>query len=97
MKILSIGAAIAALTFGTVGIATAGSAATIARPAAARAAAVLGEHSMAGKITQIDHHSGIIHVDSYGMGLVVHFPPNAIAGLKVGDEIVLHLGYSKAR
>ncbi len=96
MKILSIGAAIAALTFGAAGIATAGSATATTNPPAAQAPAVRGEHSMPGKITRIDHHSGMVHVDSYGMPLVVHFPPRSIAGLKVGDHIVLHLGYTKA-
>ena len=97
MKILSIGAAIAALSLGATGLACAGSAATATSLPAARAGVVLGEHSMAGKVTQIDHRSGMVHVNSYGMPLVVHFPPSAIAGLKVGDKIVLHLGYSKAR
>jgi hypothetical protein len=97
MKILSIGAAIAALTLGAVGVASAGGApATPAKPAA-RATVVLGKHTMPGKVTKVDHHSGMVDVDSYGMHLVVHFPPRSIAGLKTGDPIVLHLGYSKAR
>lgn len=96
MKILSIGAAIAALSLGAAGVATAGNAAMTASPPATHAAAVLGKHSMPGKVTRIDHRSGMVHVNSYGMHLVVHFPPSSIAGLKVGDAIVLHLGYSKA-
>ncbi len=95
MKILSIGAAIAAVTFGAVGVASAGGTpATAGKPAAM---AVLGEHSMPGKVTKVDHHSGMVDVDSFGMHLVVHFPPRSISGLQVGDPIVLHLGYSKAR
>ena len=96
MKIPVIGAALAALTFGVAAVAVAGTAPAAASRPAARAAAVLGEHSMPGKVTKIDHQSGMVDVDSYGMHLVVHFPPRSIAGLKTGDPIVLHLGYSKA-
>jgi len=34
-------------------------------------------------------------VNAGGMALKVHFPPAAMASLKAGDQITLHLAYSK--
>ncbi|KGI76985.1 hypothetical protein [Oleiagrimonas soli] len=54
---------------------------------------MMGEHTMPGTVTSVDHKTGIVKVTSLGMPLVVHFPPPSIAQLKAGDRIDLHLGY----
>lgn len=54
---------------------------------------MMGVHNMPGTVTSVDHHTGIVRLDSLGMHLVVHFPPPTIKDLKAGDKISLHLGY----
>ena len=54
-----------------------------------------GMHDMPATVTNVDHKTGIVEVESMNMKLKVHFPANTIAGLKDGDKITLHLGYSK--
>ncbi len=52
-----------------------------------------GMHGMPGTVTAVDHATGVVHLKSLGMDLVVHFPPPSIKGLKTGDKIRLMLGY----
>jgi hypothetical protein len=52
-------------------------------------------HEMPATVTNVDHNSGVVDVESEKMNLKVHFPSNTIADLKKGDKITLHLGYSK--
>ncbi len=61
---------------------------------AAEPGALLGNHAMPGKVTKVDHKSGMVYVTSMGMHMAVHFPPPTIEHLKAGDKILLHLGYS---
>ena len=61
---------------------------------AAKPGALLGNHAMPGTVTKVDHKTGMVHVTSMGMHMVVHFPPPTIKALKAGDKILLHLGYS---
>jgi len=56
---------------------------------------VKGMHRMPATVTSTDPSSGLVKVTSAGMALVVHFPPPAMKGLKPGDKITLHLGYSQ--
>ncbi len=97
MKNLAVCTAMATLAFGA--------AAAAATPgdmsgmktmdhAAAAQSGTLGEHSMPGTVTKVDHKTGIVYVTSMGMHLVVHFPPPTIKDLKARDKIVLHIGYS---
>lgn len=52
-------------------------------------------HKMPATVTAVDASTGKVEVNSGGMALTVHFPPKSVAGLKVGDKITLHMGYSK--
>lgn len=52
-------------------------------------------HKMPATVTAVDSKTGIVEVNTAGMSLRVHFPPSSVAGLKAGDEITLHMGYSK--
>ena len=54
-----------------------------------------GMHDMPATVTSVDHGSGIVEVESGNMKLKVHFPSSAIADLKKGDKITLHMGYSR--
>ena len=50
---------------------------------------------MPATVTEADAKTGIVDVTSDGMTLKVHFPPSAMAHLKAGDKITLHMGFSK--
>lgn len=56
-----------------------------------------GSHAMPGTVTAVDTKTGMVDVDSEGMSLRVHFPPSALANLKKGDKITLHMSFSKAK
>jgi hypothetical protein len=56
---------------------------------------MMGMHMMPATVTEADTTTGVVDVMSGGMALKVHFPPKAMAGLKAGDKITLHMGYSK--
>lgn len=57
---------------------------------------MMGSHTMPATVTSINHKTGMVHVTAEGMKMAVHFPPPAIAKLKDGDKIELHLSYSMA-
>lgn len=52
-------------------------------------------HTMPATVDAIDTNTGVVDVTSSGMKLKVHFPTASLSTLKVGDQITLHLGYSK--
>lgn len=54
---------------------------------------IKGRHFMPATVESVDHGTGIVKLESLGMGLVVHFPPPTIKNLKAGDKISLLLGY----
>ena len=56
---------------------------------------MMGMHMMPATVTEADTKTGVVDVMSGGMALKVHFPPKAMAGLKEGDKITLHMGFSK--
>ncbi|MEP6897415.1 MAG: hypothetical protein ABI870_02685 [Rhodanobacter sp.] len=56
---------------------------------------MMGMHMMPATVNAVDASTGVVDVTAGGMALKVHFPPAAEAGLKAGDKITLHLGYSK--
>jgi len=92
MKKLATLVGVAALAFGAAGAASAAEMPMTHDAGAMHAA--MGEHSMPGKVTMVNHKTGMVHVLSMGMHLTVHFPPSTIEKLKAGDKIILHLGYS---
>ena len=54
-----------------------------------------GMHMMPATVSAIDSKTGLVDVTSGSMALKLHFPPLSLAGLKVGDKISVHLGFSK--
>ena len=55
----------------------------------------LGEHAMSGTVTDIDPQSGKLSLNT-GVGeLELHFPPQSLKDVKEGDELTVHLGFSK--
>ena len=56
---------------------------------------MMGMHMMPATVTAADAKTGMVDVTSEGMALKVHFPPSAMASLKAGDKITLHMGFSK--
>jgi hypothetical protein len=54
-----------------------------------------GQHNMPATVNAVDAKTGLVDVTAGGMALKLHFPPPAVAGLKAGDQITLHLAYSK--
>ncbi len=55
----------------------------------------MGMHMMPATVTAADTKTGVVDVTTEGMALKVHFPPKAMANLKAGDKITLHMGFSK--
>jgi len=58
-------------------------------------AKVLGLHTMPATVNATDPKTGTVEVTAGSMALKVHFPPPAMASLKTGDQITLHMGYTK--
>lgn len=56
---------------------------------------MMGMHRMPATVTAADTTTGVVDVVTEGMALKVHFPPKAMASLKAGDKITLHMGFSK--
>lgn len=54
-----------------------------------------GMHAMPATVDSVDASSGLVGVTAGGMQLKLHFPPPALAGLKAGDRITVHMGFSK--
>ena len=56
---------------------------------------MMGMHEMSVSVTAVDAKTGVVNGDSGGMKLTLHFPPASLAGVKPGDTINVHLGFSK--
>jgi hypothetical protein len=56
---------------------------------------MMGMHPMPATVNSVDQQTGMVEATSEGMTLKVHFPPSALANLKAGDKITLHMGFSK--
>lgn len=54
------------------------------------------EHQMTGKITGINHDSGVVDVQTAAAPLQLRFSPKAVSHLKKGDEITVDLAYAMA-
>jgi hypothetical protein len=53
-------------------------------------------HSMPATVTSVDQKTGVVEVNTEGMGLKLHFPPTTLANVKAGDKITLKMGFSKS-
>lgn len=54
-----------------------------------------GMHDMAATVTAVDSKTGLVDMNAGEMVLKVHFPPVALANVKAGDSITLHLAFTK--
>lgn len=54
---------------------------------------MMGMHTMSATVTSVDMNTGILEVTSEGMKLRLDFPPASLATVKVGDKIMLHMGF----
>jgi hypothetical protein len=54
-----------------------------------------GMHTMPATVSAVDTKTGVVDATAGGMALKVHFPPASVANLKAGDQITLHLAFSK--
>lgn len=56
---------------------------------------MMGSHSMTGTIDKIDPDKGTLVLKHGAADMSLHFPPASLKGLKNGDTITVHLGFSK--
>ncbi len=55
-----------------------------------------GQHQVTGKISTIDHRSGLLTVKSDNKATMrLQFPPSSIQNLNKGDRITVNLGFTK--
>jgi len=57
---------------------------------------MMGMHVMAVTVTGLDAKTGLVDASAGTMALRLHFPPASLAGVKVGDKLSVHLGFSKS-
>jgi hypothetical protein len=72
-----------------------GIAALLVSPVVAAGAKHQGEHSMTGAVTDIDHDTGKLSLNTQVGELDLHFPPPALKDVKEGDQLTVHLGFMK--
>ena len=82
MKILAL-ASLIALT------ALSGTASAQAPP---QAAPMTAPHTMDGQVTKVDAKKGWVDIKTPEGRMKVHFPPAALADVKVGDNVTVELG-----
>jgi hypothetical protein len=56
----------------------------------------MGEHSMTGRITDIDKDKGHVKIDAQGEKLDLHFPQSALRNFNEGDQVTVNLGIKPA-
>lgn len=56
---------------------------------------MMGMHEMSATVDAIDSKTGLVDVNAGGMKLKLHFPSSALANVKAGDKITLHLAFTK--
>ena len=56
----------------------------------------MGEHTMTGRITDIDKDKGRVTVDAQGEELDLHFPKTALQNMNKGDQVTVSLGIKPA-
>ncbi len=66
-------------------------------PKGSAAERLSGQHQVSGRITTIDHRSGLLTVRSENKTTMrLQFPPNSIQNLNKGDQITVNLGFTKS-
>jgi hypothetical protein len=56
---------------------------------------MMGMHTMSATVTTVETKTGLVDVSTEGMNLKLHFPPASLANVKAGDNITLHLAFTK--
>jgi hypothetical protein len=51
-----------------------------------------GHHTMEGQVTKVDAKKGWVDVKTPEGSMKLHFPPEALAGVKKGDSVSVELG-----
>jgi hypothetical protein len=59
-------------------------------------AGFMGEHTMTGRITDIDKDKGRVTIDAQGEELDLHFPKTALQSMNKGDQVTVSLGIKPA-
>jgi hypothetical protein len=52
-----------------------------------------GTHTMSGTVTDVDHTTGMLSLNTHEGELKLHFPPNAVKTVKTGDTLTVSLGF----
>ena len=60
------------------------------------AANLRGEHRFTGKVTAIDHDTGLVTFATSGNTLNLHFPPDSLKNVKTGDHLTVEAGFAMA-
>ena len=55
-----------------------------------------GEHTMTGRITDLDKNTGEVKVSAEGQELQLHFPKTALQSFNKGDQVTVSLGIKAA-
>jgi hypothetical protein len=50
-----------------------------------------GRHSMQGEVTSVDAKKGWVHLKTTEGTMILHFPPEALQGVKKGDRMSVDL------
>jgi hypothetical protein len=56
----------------------------------------MGEHTMTGRITDLDKNTGEVKVNAEGQELQLHFPKTALESFNKGDQVTVSLGIKAA-
>ena len=52
-----------------------------------------GTHTMTGTVTEVDHTTGMLSLQTHAGELKLHFPPDAVKAVKNGDALTVSLGF----
>ena len=52
-----------------------------------------GTHIMTGTVTEVDHTTGMLSLQTHAGELKLHFPPDAVKDVKNGDALTVSLGF----
>ena len=52
-----------------------------------------GTHTMSGTVTEVDHTTGMLSLNTHEGELKLHFPPETLKEVKNGDSLTISLGF----
>ena len=52
-----------------------------------------GTHTMSGTVTEVDHTTGMLSLNTHEGELKLHFPPETLKEVKNGDSLTVSLGF----